>query len=61
MRKLATQVVLRNLTEEQKDRRLTLCMDIAEQIQGDNFWDRVITGDETWCYQCDPEAKRQFM
>jgi hypothetical protein len=36
-------------------------MDFAEQIQEDNFWDRVITHDETRCYQCDHKAKRQSM
>jgi hypothetical protein len=37
--------------EEQKD------TNFAEQLQEDNFLDCVLTGDETWCYQCDPEAK----
>jgi hypothetical protein len=32
-------------------------MDFAEQLQEDNFLDRVITGDETWCYRYDSEAK----
>jgi histone-lysine N-methyltransferase SETMAR len=49
--KLAAKLVPRNLTEEQKDRRLILCMDFVEQLQEHNFLDRVITGDETWCYQ----------
>jgi len=25
------------------------------------MFDRVITGDETWCFQYDPETKRQSM
>ena len=25
------------------------------------MFDRVITGDETWCFQHDPETKRQSM
>jgi histone-lysine N-methyltransferase SETMAR len=56
MRKLAAKLVPRNLTEEQKVRRLTLCMEFGELLQEDNFLDRVITGDETWCYQYDAEA-----
>jgi hypothetical protein len=32
-------------------------MDFAEQLQEHNFLDCVMTGDETWYYQCDPEAK----
>jgi hypothetical protein len=35
-------------------------MDFAQQLQY-HFLDGVITDDETWCYQCDPEAKRQPM
>jgi hypothetical protein len=32
MRKLAAKLVPRSLTEEQKERHLTLCMDFAEQF-----------------------------
>jgi hypothetical protein len=60
IRKLAAKLVPPNLREEQKDRRLTLCIDFAEQIQEDNFLDRVVTGNGT-CYQFDPKAKRQSM
>jgi transposase len=38
MRKLAVKRMPRNLTEEQKDRHLTLCMDFVEQLQEDNFF-----------------------
>jgi hypothetical protein len=24
-----------------------------------NFFNKIITGDETWCFACDPETKRQ--
>jgi hypothetical protein len=33
------------LTEEQEKKRLTLCIDFAEQLQEDNFLDRVIVCD----------------
>jgi hypothetical protein len=36
-------------------------MDLVEQLQEDNFLDHDINGVGTWCYQCDPEAKRQSM
>jgi hypothetical protein len=36
-------------------------MDFTDQLQEYNFLDHVITGDETWCYQYDPEAKHQSM
>jgi hypothetical protein len=37
MKKLDVKLVLHNLTKEQKDRPLTLCMDFAEQLEVD-FW-----------------------
>jgi hypothetical protein len=36
-------------------------MEFAEQLQEDTLLDRVINDVGTWCYQCDPEAKRQYM
>jgi hypothetical protein len=43
MRKLEVKLMPQNLTEEQKDRHLTLCVDFPEQLQDDNFLDYVIT------------------
>lgn len=53
MRKLAAKLVTRNLTDEQMDRRGTLCMGFAEQLQKYNFWIDIISH-ETWCHQYDP-------
>jgi hypothetical protein len=61
MRKLAAKLMLQNLTKEQNDRCLILCIDFLEQLRKDNILDRVITGDETWYYQQDPEVKGQSM
>jgi len=44
-------------TEEQKQRRVTICQDLSERQ--DDILGRVITGDETWVNQYDPETKRQ--
>jgi len=44
-------------TEEQKQRRVTICQDLSERQ--DDILGRVITGDEIWVYQYDPETKRQ--
>ena len=55
MRKLCAKIVPKELTEEQKQRRVTT--DILERQ--DDILGRVITGDETWVYQYDPETKRQ--
>jgi len=50
-------MVPKELTEEQKQRRVTIFQDLLEKQ--DDILGRVITGDETWVYQYDPEMKRQ--
>jgi len=57
MRKVCAKVVPKELTEEQKQRRVTICQDLLEWQ--DEILGRIITGDETWFYQYDPETKRQ--
>ena len=57
MRRVCAKMVPKELTEEQKQRRVTICQDLLERQ--DDILGRVITGDETWVYQYDPETKRQ--
>ena len=58
MRKVCTKMVPKELTEEQKQRRVTICQDLLERQ--DDILDRVIiTHDETWVYQYNPGTKRQ--
>jgi len=57
MRKVCAKLVPKELTEEQKQRRVTICQDLLERQ--DDISGCVITGDETWVYQYDPETKRQ--
>jgi len=57
MRKVYAKKVPKELTEEQKQRRVTICQDLLERQ--DDILGCVITGDETWNYQYDPETKRQ--
>ena len=56
MRKVCAKMVPKELTEEQKQRRVTICQDLLESQ--DDILGRVITGNETWVYQYDPETKR---
>jgi len=42
---------------KKKQRRGTICQDLLERH--DDIFGRVITADETWIYQYDPETKRQ--
>jgi hypothetical protein len=59
-RKLCARFVPHSLTPEQKEDRVTSCQDIIAMADADkNFFNKIITGDETWCFACDPETKRQ--
>jgi len=57
MRKVCAKMVPKELTEEQKQRRVTIFQDLLERQ--DDILGHVITGDETWVYQYDPETKQQ--
>jgi len=58
MRTVCAQMVPNELTEEQKQRRITICQDLLETQ--DDILGRVITGDETRVYQYDLETKQQI-
>ena len=39
-----------------------ICADILQQLHADpNLFQNIITSDETWIFQYDPQAKRQLM
>jgi [histone H3]-lysine36 N-dimethyltransferase SETMAR len=62
MKKVCAKMVPRLLTPEQKECRMNISADILESIERDpNFLERVVTCDETWIFQYDPETKRQSM
>jgi len=50
-------MVPKELTKEEKQRGGTICRALYERQ--DDILGHVITGDETWVYQYDPERKRQ--
>jgi hypothetical protein len=59
MWKLCTKIVPKVLTDEQKQGHVDCCNDWIESVQDPHFCERVITGDEAWIYEYDPETKRQ--
>ncbi|XP_066959215.1 histone-lysine N-methyltransferase SETMAR-like [Macrobrachium rosenbergii] len=60
MRKICAKVVPKNLTEGQKETRLSICQDIVNCLSTEpNMLNRAITGDESWLFLYDPEAERQ--
>jgi histone-lysine N-methyltransferase SETMAR len=58
MGKLCAKIVPKILTQEQR-RCVACCRDRMKNEEGSNFLQRVITGDEAWIYEYDPETKRQ--
>ena len=45
---------------QKPDNRKDVCLHLLERIQSDrNFLNNVITGDETWIFEYNPETKRQ--
>ncbi|KAL4113365.1 hypothetical protein QTP88_016997 [Uroleucon formosanum] len=62
MTKVCAKMVPKNLTLEQKDGRRQICVDILERMENErDLLKKVITCDETWIFQYDPETKRQSM
>jgi hypothetical protein len=59
-RKLCATFVPHSVTSEQREDRDTSCQDIIAMADADkNFFNKIITGDDTWCFALDPETKRQ--
>ena len=61
-RKLCARFVPHSMTPEQREDRVTSCQDIIVMTDVgyvDKTFNKIITGDETWCFACDPETKRQ--
>ena len=61
MRKVCAKLVHKILSEDQKQRRVSICKGMLEKIRDDpDLFYQVIT-DEKWVFQNDPETKRQGM
>jgi len=57
---LCARFVPHSLTPEQREDRVTFCQDIIAMADADRiFFNKIITGDETWCFVYDPETRRQ--
>jgi histone-lysine N-methyltransferase SETMAR len=59
-RKLCARSVPHSLTLEQREDRVTSFQDIIEIADAaKNVFNKIITGDETWCFAYDPETKQR--
>lgn len=61
MAKLSARWVPKLLGAEQKSDRLSVCRDLLDmvQLEGEKFWQRLITTDESWLPYYNPETKAQ--
>ena len=59
--KVCARWIPHRLTEDQKDRRVSWCKFMIQKFDNgkSKLLDHVVTGDETWIYQYDPESKKQ--
>ena len=61
-RKICAKWVPKKMTENQKQTRVDCCRDLTQMAQANpDFFERYITGDETWVYYYDPESRQQSM
>jgi len=59
-RKLCAHFIPHSFTLEQRKDQVTSYQDIIAMDDADNnFFNKIITGDETWCFAYDPETKQQ--
>ena len=57
-RKVCSRFVPHSLTPEQKDQRIAACRDlIATAVSDHDFFKKIVTGDETWCFAYDLTTK----
>ncbi|UYV76599.1 hypothetical protein LAZ67_14001412 [Cordylochernes scorpioides] len=62
MKKLCDYFVPRNLTDKQRESRLSICKDLIETANNDSdILKTIITDDETWCFLFDPQTKKQSL
>ena len=60
MRKECVEMVQNNLKTEQKASRGDVCLDLLDRLEREaEFFSCVITGDESWILEYNPETKRQ--
>ena len=58
MQKICAKLVPKMLTNEQKENRRNVCLDLLERIENDeNFFKHTITSDDLWIFEYNPETK----
>ena len=58
--KICSRFVPHSLIPEQKDQRIAACRDLTATADSDpDFFKKIVTGDETWCFAYDLTTKHQ--
>ena len=59
IQKVCAKLVPKVLSDKQKENRVSISRELLDRVRGDpDFLEQVITGDETWVFEYDPETKR---
>ncbi|XP_035227872.1 histone-lysine N-methyltransferase SETMAR-like [Stegodyphus dumicola] len=61
--KVCAQRVHRLLTEEHKGKLFEIALKFLQcyQKKGNQFWDKIVTGDQSWIHHFSPETKRNSL
>jgi histone-lysine N-methyltransferase SETMAR len=60
LRRISAKFLPRLLSDYQKAHRVSVCRELKQQARDNpSFNSNIITGDETWVYDYDPETKQQ--
>ena len=60
MQNICAKLLVKNLSVEQKANWLEICQDLLGRLEIEpDFLDKVITQDESWVFNYNPETKRQ--
>jgi hypothetical protein len=59
---LCARFIPHTLTPEQREDQVTSSQDIIVMADAEeNFFNKIIMGDETWCFAYDPKTKQEFL
>jgi len=60
VRKVCAKLVAKVLIDEQKENRVSISRELLDHVRGNpDFLEQVISSDEAWVFEYDPETKRQ--
>ena len=63
MKKVSTRWIPKLLTSIQRANHVDCCQELLQEneVNPDNYSDRIVTGDETWIYYYDPLSEQEVV